>query len=85
LRKVSDYLTDPDFAKAVVALRLSILFMHSRISVDDKAVRLRMKSRIDLEIKRDRVAEHPTLSYWMEKEQEFWDEIGVDFSIRTAA
>jgi exopolyphosphatase/guanosine-5'-triphosphate,3'-diphosphate pyrophosphatase len=44
-----------------------------------------MKSRIDLEVKRDRVAEHPTLSYWMEKEQEFWDEVGVDFSIRTAA
>jgi exopolyphosphatase/guanosine-5'-triphosphate,3'-diphosphate pyrophosphatase len=85
LRKVSEYLLDGDFAKAVVALRLAILFMHSRIAVDEKSVRLRMKSRIDLEVKRDRVAEHPTLSYWMEKEQEFWDEVGVDFSIRTAA
>jgi exopolyphosphatase/guanosine-5'-triphosphate,3'-diphosphate pyrophosphatase len=85
LRKVSEYLTDSDFAKAVVALRLAILFMHCRIEVDDRAVRLRMKNRIDLELKRDCVTSHPTLSYWMEKEQEFWDEIGVDFSVRTVA
>jgi exopolyphosphatase/guanosine-5'-triphosphate,3'-diphosphate pyrophosphatase len=31
------------------------------------------------------VADHPTVSYWMEKEQELWDEVGVDFSIRTNA
>lgn len=85
LRKISEYLLDSDFAKAVVALRLAVLFMHSRITVDDKCVKLRMKNRIDLEVKRERVAEHPTLSYWMEKEQEFWDEVGVDFSIRTTA
>ena len=85
LRKVSEHLTDSDFAKAVVALRLAIVFMHCRIEVDDRAVRLRMKNRIDLELKRDCVSSHPTLSYWMEKEQEFWDEIGVDFSVRTVA
>ncbi|XLZ72129.1 Ppx/GppA phosphatase family protein [Massilia sp. SR12] len=85
LRKVSEQLSESDFAKAVVALRLAILFMHCRIEVDDRAVRLRMKNRIDLELKRDCVSNHPTLSYWMEKEQEFWDEVGVDFSVRTVA
>lgn len=85
LRKVSEQLSDSDFAKAVVALRLAILFMHCRIEVDDRALRLRMKNRIDLELKRDCVSNHPTLSYWMEKEQEFWDEVGVDFSVRTVA
>jgi exopolyphosphatase/guanosine-5'-triphosphate,3'-diphosphate pyrophosphatase len=85
LRKVSEYLSDSDFAKAVVALRLAILFMHCRIEVDERAVRLRMKNRIDLELKRDCVSSHPTLAYWMEKEQEFWDEVGVDFSVRTVA
>jgi exopolyphosphatase/guanosine-5'-triphosphate,3'-diphosphate pyrophosphatase len=85
LRKVCEYLTESDFAKAVVALRLAIVFMHCRIDVDDGAVRLRMKNRIDLELKRDCVNSHPTLSFWMEKEQEFWDEIGVDFSVRAVA
>ncbi|MYM31848.1 exopolyphosphatase / guanosine-5'-triphosphate,3'-diphosphate pyrophosphatase [Duganella sacchari] len=84
LRKVAEVLTDPDFAKAIVALRLSVLFMHSRIDIDFTQIKLRFKSRIELEIRREWVAEHPTLSYWLEKEQEQWDEVGVDFSIRTS-
>ena len=82
LRKVSEALSEPDFAKAVVALRLAILFMHARIDVDFRQLRLRMKNRIELEIKRAWVADHPTVSYWMEREQELWDEVGVDFSVR---
>ncbi|MET3131256.1 exopolyphosphatase/guanosine-5'-triphosphate,3'-diphosphate pyrophosphatase [Oxalobacteraceae bacterium GrIS 1.11] len=85
LRKISDALAEPDFAKAVLALRLAILFMHARIEGDFSELRLRMKSRIELEIKRDWVAHHPTVSFWMEKEQEVWDEVGVDFSIRANA
>ncbi|CAN7441506.1 Ppx/GppA phosphatase family protein [Pseudoduganella sp. LjRoot289] len=85
LRKVSEFLSDADFAKAVVALRLAILFMHSRIEVDFAELKLRMKNRIDLELRREWVTDHPTVSYWMEKEQELWDEVGVDFSIRANA
>lgn len=84
LRKVVEVLSDPDFVKAVVALRLAVLFMHSRLDIDFSLLKLRMKSRIELEIQRVWVADHPTLSYWLEKEQEHWDEVGVDFSIRTS-
>jgi exopolyphosphatase/guanosine-5'-triphosphate,3'-diphosphate pyrophosphatase len=66
-----------------VAFRLAVLFMHSRIDLDFTQIKLRFKSRIELEIRREWVAEHPTLSYWLEKEQEQWDEVGVDFLIRT--
>ena len=82
LRKVADALADPDFAKAVLALRLAVLFMHSRIEADFSQLRLRMKSRIELEIKREWVALHPTVAFWIEKEQELWDEVGIDFSVR---
>ncbi|MEC5160434.1 MULTISPECIES: Ppx/GppA phosphatase family protein [unclassified Janthinobacterium] len=85
LRKIGDALAEPDFAKAVLALRLAILFMHARIDADFSELRLRMKNRIELEIKRDWVAHHPTVSFWIEKEQELWDEVGVDFSIRATA
>ncbi|USX12628.1 Ppx/GppA family phosphatase [Oxalobacteraceae bacterium OTU3CAMAD1] len=84
LRKVVEVLAEPDFAKAVVALRLAVLFMHSRIDIDFSLIKLRVKNRIELEIRREWVAEHPTLSYWLEKEQENWDEVGVDFAIRTS-
>jgi exopolyphosphatase/guanosine-5'-triphosphate,3'-diphosphate pyrophosphatase len=30
------------------------------------------------------VTDHPTLSYWIEKEQEHWDEVGVDLGLRYA-
>ena len=83
LRKVAEVLADADFAKAIAAFRLAVLFMHSRIDLDFTQVKLRFKSRIELEIKRSWVADHPTLSYWLEKEQEQWDEVGVDFSLRT--
>ena len=85
LRKISDTLPDADFAKAVLALRLAVLLMHARIEPDFSELKLRMKSRIELEIKRGWVAHHPTVSYWIEKEQEWWDEVGVDFSVKTSA
>jgi exopolyphosphatase/guanosine-5'-triphosphate,3'-diphosphate pyrophosphatase len=84
LRKVGDLLSDADFARAVVALRLAIVFMHARITVAEAGARLRMKNRIDLELPRALAAGHPTLSYWIEKEQEHWDEVGVDLSLRTS-
>ena len=85
LRKVAESLTDPDFAKAVLALRMAILLMHARMEAGAGELKLRMKSRIELEIRRDWLGRHPTLSYWIEKEQEWWDEVGVDFSVRTSA
>jgi exopolyphosphatase/guanosine-5'-triphosphate,3'-diphosphate pyrophosphatase len=85
LRKVGAALSDLDFAKAVLALRLAVMFMHSRIEVDLGELRLKMKSKIELEINSGWVAHHPTVSYWIEKERESWDEVEVDFVIRSAA
>lgn len=85
LRKIGDALAEPDFAKAVLALRLAILLMHARIEADFSELKLRMKNKIELEIRKGWVAHHPTVSYWIEKEQEWWDEVGVDFSVKTSA
>jgi exopolyphosphatase / guanosine-5'-triphosphate,3'-diphosphate pyrophosphatase len=59
--------------------------MHARMDTPGLDLKLRMKSRIELEIRRDALAGHPTLAFWIEKEQEWWDEVGVDFSVRTFA
>lgn len=82
LRKVGDSLVDSDFAKAILALRLAVMFMHSRIAVDLDEVRLKMKSKIELELPKAWVSEHPTVAYWIEKEKECWSDVGVDFSIK---
>jgi exopolyphosphatase / guanosine-5'-triphosphate,3'-diphosphate pyrophosphatase len=85
LRKVGEALADADFAKAILALRLATMFMHSRIDGDIKDLRLKMKNRIELEMKRAWVAQHPTVAYWIEKERDWWDEVGVALSFKTNA
>ena len=82
LRKVAESLPDPDFAKAVLALRMAILLMHARMEAGPGELKLRMKHKIELDIRKDWVASHPTLAFWIEKEQEWWDDVGVDFSVR---
>jgi exopolyphosphatase / guanosine-5'-triphosphate,3'-diphosphate pyrophosphatase len=82
LRKLGAALSEPDFAKAVLALRLAVIFLHARIALEQAVVQLKMKNRIELEIRKDWIAHHPTLSYWLQKEQECWDEVDVDFALR---
>lgn len=82
LRKVGDGLADQDFAKAVLALRLAVMLMHSRAEIDFEDIRLKMKGRVELEMKRDWVSVHPTVAYWLQKETEAWREIGIDFLVR---
>jgi exopolyphosphatase/guanosine-5'-triphosphate,3'-diphosphate pyrophosphatase len=84
LRKVADVLADVDFSRAVLALRLAVMLMHARIDVSADDVRLKMKNRIELEIRKDWVYDHPTVAYWMEKEKEAWGEVGFDFSVKLA-
>ena len=75
-------MSDVDFAKAVLALRLAILFMHTRLELTLADVRIRMKNKIELDIKGSWLTQHPTLSYWLEKEREAWSEINVEFVLR---
>jgi exopolyphosphatase/guanosine-5'-triphosphate,3'-diphosphate pyrophosphatase len=82
LRKVSEALVDQDFAKAVLALRLSVMLMHSRAEIEYEDIRLKMKKSVELEMRRDWVSLHPTVAYWLQKEIECWREIGIDFLVR---
>lgn len=82
LRKVSDALAHADLGRAILALRLAVLFMHSRLDATLDGVRVKMKTRIDLDIRREWVVDHPTLSYWLDKEREHWRDIGIEFSAK---
>jgi exopolyphosphatase/guanosine-5'-triphosphate,3'-diphosphate pyrophosphatase len=82
LKKISDSLSDLDFAKAVLALRIAVTFMHSRVEFDYTDISLKMKSKIELDIRRNWVALHPTFSIWLQREIECWREVGVEFVVR---
>lgn len=82
LRKVADTLADIDFAKAVLALRLAAMFTHSRVKVSAQDIGLKMKGRIELDVADEWMECHPSASYWLEKEREHWEEVGVGFLAR---
>lgn len=82
LRKISEAMADPDLTRAILALRLGIIFMHARIDLAEEPIRLRFRSRIDLELPKGMLANHPTLAYWLGKEQASWEEVGYDFLVR---
>ncbi len=84
LRKVGEALSDPEIAKAILALRLGILLMHARIDPEVERVKLQLRSRIELTVGAATLAAHPTLAYWIAKEQSAWEELGRPFALRSA-
>ncbi|SNT27722.1 exopolyphosphatase / guanosine-5'-triphosphate,3'-diphosphate pyrophosphatase [Noviherbaspirillum humi] len=82
LRKVRGLLAEPDLAKALLALRLATMFLHSNIESDAGDMKVRMKSRIEIDIERQWLDRHPTLSFWLQKERDAWDEVGVSLTVR---
>ncbi len=83
LRKLNSELEDIDFAKALLALRVAVMFMRAGIDVDFSELRIKMKNRIELEVGAQLTIDHPTLPYWVEREQKFWSEIGIDFTLKS--
>jgi len=69
LRKILDALNDPDVTRAIVALRLGVLFMHARIDPAVAPVRLSVRSRIELTLGQAITLHHPTLAYWPSKSE----------------
>lgn len=84
LRKVAPALAEPDCAKAVLAMRLAVLFMHAKIDADADQLQVRMKNRIDMEVAPGWLQRHPTLKVWLDKERAWWNEVGVSLTVKTA-
>ena len=83
LRKVSEAIALPDLAKAILALRLGILFSHSRIDLNEHAIRLKMRQKIELDLPVQIERKHPTLIHWLTKEQAAWAELDIPMTVRS--
>jgi exopolyphosphatase/guanosine-5'-triphosphate,3'-diphosphate pyrophosphatase len=84
LRKVQDAIADIEIVRALVSLRLGILFMHARIDPAVAPVRLSVRSRIELTLGASLTLHHPTLAYWLSKETTTWAEVGHQFVVRNS-
>ena len=85
LRKVEDALSDLEVARAILALRLGIVFMHARLDPAIEPVTLTLRTRITIDVGARLMANHPTLAYWLSKEKIAWEEMGWQFVVRTAS
>ena len=91
LRKIRESLLELDMAKAVLALRMAVVFMHARADDDLAGLNVRVVqrlktrldgARIELDLPAGLMAKHPTLAPWLQKEEEAWSEIGVPFQVK---
>jgi len=63
-------------------MRVSVTLMHTRVELDYADFSLRMKNRIELELRKDWIARHPTMAFWLQKEIDCWREVGIEFVVR---
>ncbi len=82
LRKIRETLGEADVAKAVLALRMAVVFMHARADEDLAGLNMRMRQRIELELPAALLEKHPTLGPWLQKEEGAWNEVGMPFQVR---
>ena len=43
---------------------------------------MKEKNKIELELPKAWMSDHPTVAYWIEKEKDCWSEVGIEFSIK---
>ncbi|MDR1312013.1 MAG: Ppx/GppA family phosphatase [Burkholderiaceae bacterium] len=77
-----DILTErSDLLKAVLSLRLAILFRNAGVSDDIRLLRVHAKKRVDVTIPRAWTKQYPVLSFSLRQESGLWDEAGVHMQV----
>ncbi|MDL2283958.1 Ppx/GppA family phosphatase [Oxalobacter sp. OttesenSCG-928-P03] len=82
LRKLNGIFSNPDAVKAVLAIRLAVIFMHSRANVDESEVHFRIRKRIEITMPKKWLRQYQTLSYWLGRERDWWAEMDMPLIIR---
>ncbi len=84
LRKLGDALADPDFARAVLAVRLAAVLLHTHETEAARQFKLKMNGRAELEVPGALMQRHPTLSWWLARERSEWEDVGIRFALKPA-
>jgi len=81
LRKVADALADRDRATKILALRLAVIFAHSRRSTEMPKWTLRYERMIEFGVDGEWLSRHPLTAFLIEEEAAQWSRVGVAFSL----
>ncbi len=83
LRKLNGVMTVPDAVKAVLALRLAVMFQHAKVNFKPEKIKIRFRNRIEITLPKEWLTLYPTLLYWLERECDWWEEVGITLTVRT--
>ena len=75
---------DTDALKAVVALRLAVMLQHAKVNFKADKLKVRVKNRIEMTVPKEWLDTYPTLLYWLEKECEWWEDVGITMTVRSS-
>ncbi|MCL1886829.1 MAG: Ppx/GppA family phosphatase [Betaproteobacteria bacterium] len=82
LRKLNGIFDNPDAVKAILAIRLAVMFMHSRVNMEMDEIHFRIRKGIEVTLPRKWLKQYQTLSYWLGRERNWWEEIGIPLLVR---
>lgn len=82
LRKFRETLSEPGLARMALALRLAVACMHARVDDELGGFRLRMNSRIEVELAPGWLKKHATMRFWLERERTAWEDAGLAFQFK---
>lgn len=47
-------------------------------------LKVRVKNRIEMTVPKEWLDTYPTLLYWLEKECEWWEDVGITMTVRSS-
>ncbi len=75
-------LDEPEALKAVLALRLAVMFQHAKVGFKRDKLKVSMDSHIEIRLPEEWLRQYETLPFWLEREREFWQDIGMPLAVK---
>ncbi len=82
LKKINSIMATPDAVKAVLALRLAVVFQHAKVNFKADRIKVTVGDRIDIALPKAWLDNHETLLFWLEHECDFWADVGITLTIK---
>ena len=82
LKKLNGIMTSLDAVKAVLALRLAVVFQHAKVNFKRDKLKVVVSDHIEIALPKEWLDRYETLLFWLEHECEFWNGIGMSLSVK---
>lgn len=83
LKKINSIIATPDAVKAVLSLRLAVVFQHAKVNFKADRINVAVNdNRIEIALPKAWLDNHETLLFWLEHECDFWAEIGTTLTVK---